>query len=151
MSPIFLLMLARKVICLTCTNSKSAVIKKSRPAMSSQLMTDGTSNMVLVSYCLNACFRKNPRRGTKEAGLLLNFTSRTIPTSKTVKQGSQLHPTATRLSRPDSCIKVAQQGSCSYRVSILIRMMTVIMMRVQQGREGEHNSPYLRRPSCPDK
>jgi hypothetical protein len=33
-SPIFSLMLVQKVICLTCTNFKSAVIKNSLPAMS---------------------------------------------------------------------------------------------------------------------
>lgn len=144
-------MLAQKVICPTCTNFKFVVIKKSRQDMSSQLMTNGTSNIVLASSCLNACFKKNQRRETKEAGLLLSGTSRTIPTSRTVKQGSQLHPIATLLSRPVSCIKVDQQRSYNCRPSIPIRTMTVIMTRVQLGREGEHDSSCLRYLSYSDK
>jgi hypothetical protein len=130
-------MLDRKVISPTCTNFKFAVIKRVLPVMSLQLMTDGTSNMVLANFCLNVCFKRNLRRATREADPQLSVTSRTILTSTTMKQGSQLHPIDIQLSRHASCIKPERRKNWTRRALIWIQMMIVTTTRVQQGKEGE--------------
>jgi hypothetical protein len=88
-SPTFSLMLVQKVICPTCTNFKSAVIKNFLPAMSWQHTIDGTSNMVLGSCCLNVCSKRNLRRVAEEADLLFSVKSKTIRSSKISRHAYQ--------------------------------------------------------------
>lgn len=110
-SHIFLLTLGRKVICLTCTNSKSAVTKRSLPAKSLQHTTDGTSNMVWVNSSLKGCFKRSPKGATKGAGPLTRVNSKTIPITNVLKHVYQLHPIDIQPWRPVSCIEPGQRRS----------------------------------------
>jgi hypothetical protein len=138
----------RKVICPICTNSKFAVIKRVLPVMSLLLMIDGTSNMVLANCCLNVCFKRNPRRETKDPDPQLSVTSRTTLTSIITKHESQLQPIDIQLSRHVSCTKLGRRENWICRASNWNQTMIVTTTIVQQEKEGEPDIYAC--PCCPD-